>query len=193
MSEKWDDDQAPGQNAAGQNGSDHEQNVTEDQEKYAFLQETFKDEQINIKTVGKKLWKTAGRGMIFGFAACLVFCAFKPWMETFFSGPSTKITIPEDEDDRQSSVAEDEGEEANLPDLTVENYKELNEAIYQVALRAGKCVVEVYDDNQSELKNTEFDNKDSVSGLIVWNEDSDILIWHHRGSSKKEADWRQYL
>lgn len=170
MSEKRDDDQK----SEIDKMSDDKQNVGGEQEKYSFLQETFKDEQVTTKSIWRRIAKTAGRGAIFGIAACLVFCALKPRLEPFFSRPG-KVTIPED---TENSIPKNpgEGEEEADKGMTVEDYQELHKALYELTLEAEKSVVEVSQKEESENDRTNEENTYSVSGIIIWNERSEILV-----------------
>ena len=173
MSEKWDDDQRSDQT----NLSDDKQNGAEEQDKFSFLQETFKDEQVTTKTVWKQICKTAGRGLIFGVVACLVFCALKPWVEPLFDRSDTVTITEDDEENRQTENEDDEADEENSDaELTVEDYQELHAALYKLTLEASKSVVEIRPDNGTEIKNTDYENMNSVSGMIIWNEGSEILV-----------------
>ena len=173
MSEKWDDDQRSDQI----NLSDDEQNGTEEQDEFSFLRETCKDEQVTSKKLWKQIGKTAGRGLIFGVVACLVFCALKPWVEPFFYKSDT-VTFPEDDEDSEQSDPGDEGDENEdaHSELTVEDYQELHAALYKLALDAGKSVVEVHHSDEPGIKNTDYEDQNSVSGMIIWNGGSEILV-----------------
>ena len=119
-----------------------------EEEKYSFLQETVKDEQRSKKGIMGNLCRLAGRGLIFGLAAGLAFYALRPWAMTHLGGE--KVTIPLDqeetpiENETDTKDQEAQEEEIQYPDLTVEDYQEMNHALYQVALSAGKSVVEIY-------------------------------------------------
>lgn len=150
-------------------------------EQYSFVQETVKDEQANPKKFWGGILKTAGRGLVFGLAACLAFCALKPWADAAFSKPAEKeVTIPQDEEDEETPKKdEEEAEEKEpvYPALTVENYREMNRALYQVAINAGKCVVEVRAvQGEENWEDSAFDSTNSVSGVIVWSSSSEVLI-----------------
>lgn len=161
----------------------HTQEASESGEDYSFLQETVKDEQVNGKNIWNNVWntfgKTACRGLVFGLTACLAFCALKPWASAHLSG--NQVTIPQDDEeetaDQEPDTEEEAGEVVEYPDLTVEDYCEMNRALYQVALTAGKCVAEVRAVHEEDgWENTKFDAVDSVSGVIVWNDGTDILV-----------------
>ena len=151
----------------------------ESEEKYSFLQETFKDEQVTRKSVWNMVWKTAGKGLIFGLAACLAFCAAKPWGDSVFNDGSSKVTIPEDqEEEEEPEEDKDKSEEEVIyPDLTVEDYREMNRALYLVAAEANRCVVEVGAVKEAESwENTSFDTVNSVSGTIIWQNSQEVLV-----------------
>lgn len=113
-----------------------------EEEKYSFLQETVKDEQRSKKGIMGNLCRLAGRGLIFGLAAGLAFYALRPWAMTHLGGE--KVTIPLDqeetpvENETDTKDQEAQEEEIQYPDLTVEDYQEMNHALYQVALSEEK-------------------------------------------------------
>ncbi|MGN0404780.1 MAG: S1C family serine protease, partial [Bariatricus sp.] len=184
MFKKRDEDQKV-QESMSQNpeASDHEE--VKEEEHYSFLQETFKDEQMTGKKLRNIICKTAGKGLIFGLAACLAFYAARPWTEVLFSGKSGTVTIPEDEDEDESEKEQTgDGEEGaqteeavSYPALTVDNYREMTRALYQVASQANKCVVEVSAvKNEDNWENIVYDDVNSVSGTIVWENALEIII-----------------
>ena len=93
------------------------------EEKYSFLQETLKDEQRNPKKIIAAVCKLAGKGLVFGLAACLAFCGLKPWAEAVFEQRTDVVTIPEDEDPEVEAVT---GEMPEQQEYTVENYREMS-------------------------------------------------------------------
>ena len=149
-----------------------------EEEKYSFLQETVKDEQRSKKGIMGNLCRLAGRGLIFGLAAGLAFYALRPWAMTHLGGE--KVTIPLDqeetpvENETDTKDQEAQEEEIQYPDLTVEDYQEMNHALYQVALSAGKSVVEIYAVHRDEgWVNA---GGQVVSGVIFWDNGADLLI-----------------
>lgn len=149
-----------------------------EEEKYSFLQETVKDEQRSKKGIMGNLCRLAGRGLIFGLAAGLAFYALRPWAMTHLGGE--KVTIPLDqeetpvENETDTKDQEAQEEEIQYPDLTVEDYQEMNHALYQVALSAGKSVVEIYAVHRDE--GWENAGEQAVSGVIFWDNGADLLI-----------------
>lgn len=149
-------------------------------EQYSFLQETVKDEQKNKKGIIGDLCRLAGKGLIFGITASLAFYAFRPWIVTHLGGE--KVTIPLDqeetptEEEQTSQDQETADEEIETPALTIENYKELNKALYQVALEAGKSVTEVRAVHQDEEWEKSQEQTTGVAGVIFWDNGAEILI-----------------
>lgn len=155
-------------------------NEEHEQEQYSFVQETVKDEQKRPKKLWNEMWKTAGRGLVFGLAACLAFCALKPWADEAFSKQENEVTIPQDEDDAdipETGEEEEVEKEPTYPALTVQNYREMNRALYQVAITSSRCVVEVKAIQDGESwEDSAFDSVNSVSGVIVWKSSSEVLL-----------------
>lgn len=150
----------------------------EGKENYSFVQETVKDERSGSKKFWSGIMKTAGRGLVFGLAACLAFYALKPWADRTFSDPRKEVTIPQDEENTAETETENAaGEaEAGYPALTIDNYQEINHALYQVAITAGRSVVEIKAVQDENWGDTSFDAVNSVSGVIVWKNGTEVLI-----------------
>lgn len=144
-------------------------------EEYAFLQETLKDEKERGKARRNRILKTAGRGLVFGIAASLGFFAVKPWAEKAFFGNPAQVTIPEEEIEEEAG---EEEQEVDTPALTVDNYREMNEALRDVGNEAERCVAEIIgaveeDDWQDSGQNSSV----SASGVIVADNGPEILIF----------------
>lgn len=145
----------------------------ESEEKYSFLKETFKDEQVTGKKIGRAVLQMVGKGLVFGLAACLAFYAFAPWIQGKFVNENTEISIPDDE---EVAVSEETAEvEEETVTLTVENYREMNKALNEVAQEARRCVVEISVKDESTDWTEEAENE-IVSGLVVWNNGFEIFI-----------------
>ena len=110
------------------------------EEKYSFLQETLKDEQIKPKKMIGNVCKIAGKGLVFGLAACLAFCGIKPWAEAMFERKTDVVTIPEDEEPEDEEITEEVPEQQ---EYTVDNYREMSGVLTEVAKEAYKSVVTV--------------------------------------------------
>lgn len=151
-----------------------------EEEKYSFLQETVKDEQRSKKGIMGNLCRLAGKGLIFGLAAGLAFYAIRPWAMTHLGGE--KVTIPQDQEETQTEEEADtqqqdtSEEETKYPDLSVEDYQEMNKALYQVALAAEKSVTEIRAVHQDEDWENSGEETTAVAGVIFWDNSAELLI-----------------
>lgn len=152
---------------------------TGQEEQYSFLQETFKDEQDKKKFSFGVIGKTVGKGLLFGAAACLAFCALKPWVESKIGKNESVVTIPtdeaEEEKDKDKQEGQEEEEEPKQAMLTIESYREMNRELYQVAVAASKTVVEITGIQDGNWDGSEFDSKHSVSGVIFADNGKELL------------------
>lgn len=151
-----------------------------EEEAFSFMQETVKDEQVSMKRVLADIGKLAGRGVIFGIAACVAFCVFQPWMQTKFGSAGSVVEIPQDSEEENGETAEEqieEKEEIQQPVLTIDNYRELSRAMYQVALDASRSVVQVEGIGEEEVWTAQdFDEGNSVGGVAFADTGSEVLI-----------------
>ena len=72
-------------------------------DEYSFMQETIKDEVNDKKKARKDIVRMAGLGLVFGVIASVGFCAAKPLVEKRMGKDTTKVEIPKDEADTESS------------------------------------------------------------------------------------------
>lgn len=149
----------------------------QEQEEFSFLQEKIKEEPIDKKKLAGKIGRMAGFGLIFGLAASLGFYAIRPWAETKFHKDPQTVMIPKDEEAEQEQDVQQPTEEPITPILTLDNYKQLNQAYYEVASEADKSVVEVtgVHANEEWIKK-KYDMENSVSGLIIADNGQELLI-----------------
>ena len=144
-----------------------------EEETYSFLQETRKDEQLKPKKMIANVCKLAGKGLVFGLAACLAFCGLKPWAEAVFEQRTDVVTIPEDEEPEAETVTEEVSEPQ---EYTVDNYREMSGVLTEVAKEATKSVVTVeMVSDSTDLENLG-EKTESVSGVIVWKNLAEVLI-----------------
>lgn len=149
----------------------------------SFLKETVKDEQITGKRIIRAVFKTIGKGLLFGLAACLVFYVLKPWSESDGQQASGVVSIPKDETEEESEAVDTTEDEK----MTAENYREMSEALNDVAKEARKCMVEISGkDVKADWK--EDDEVQSISGVIVWDNGINILIWGPRDNFKEKEE-----
>ena len=132
---------------------------TDRDEQYQFLQETVKDEVSQGRKIWNFIWRTAGRGLIFGIAACIAFYVIQPWASEWFGkkGDTVNVSNP--------GATEDGTDEAPV----VENYEELKKALYQVADKARTSMAEIY-------VASEDGEEVAVSGIIVWKNRTEVEI-----------------
>lgn len=156
-----------------------EQPESEESQEFSFLQETIKDEQPNGKRTFNRIIKTAGLGLIFGLAGCMGFYALRPWAESKFQKDPSEIVIPKDndEDTQKDPEEKDKEEEPVQKALTIDNYRELNASLYEIAAASSKCVVEVngIQDNSSWIDTT-YDTKNSASGVFAGDNGQELLV-----------------
>lgn len=165
------------------------QHGPEEQENYSFMQESIKDERINLKKIVRSVLKLAGKGLVFGLAACIGFFALRPWAEEIFQKESKEIEIPGDEEQSEQEGTEDANgqEDAALQPqaLTIENYRELNTALIQVASEAEKSMVSVKGIQQDESwEDAQNVSPNVTSGVIVGDNGGELLIVANYSSMK---------
>lgn len=100
----------------------------------------------------------------------------KPWAESAFHQNTNQVTIPKDEENVQPKEETEQGQ-ANIPKMTLQNQEELNEALFEVAKKAEKGVVEVRGIHGKEgwIEET-YDTVNSVSGTIIADTGVEVLI-----------------
>ena len=151
----------------------------ESEEEYAFLQETFKDERVRGRISRGMIVKYACLGLVFGLAASLGFFALKPWAESMNLDNPDQVTIPEEEDmsSEETEEVSEEIQEQPQP-LTIDNYREMNKALYDVGSETAKCVVEMQGaGTEEDWQEAEYDKGGSVSGIIVADNGPELLIF----------------
>ncbi|MEF9946186.1 MAG: S1C family serine protease [Lachnospiraceae bacterium] len=158
-------------------GDEPEENESHSTEEFSFLQETIKDEPVNKKKLASNILKILGLGLIFGIAASLGFFALKPWAETKFQKNPKEVTIPKDKEDEKAQEPEKEVVPPTTPALTIDNYRQMNRALYAVVQDADKSIVEVTGVRAGEeWMKKRYDTANSVSGVLIANNGQQLLI-----------------
>ena len=154
------------------------ENKTEKSE-YLFMQETIKDENSRGKKYRKDLLRIAGLGVAFGVCACISFSALRPWLDEKFPGDSQEVVIPEEkEEEKSDETTADTGNDSTVQTLGIDSYRELQKAMNSVASEAAKSVVEVIGiSGEQDWTEESYDNKNSVSGLIIADNGQELLIY----------------
>ncbi len=169
----------------------------QEQEKYSFIQESIKDEKIDLKKSLQKVCKMLGLGAVFGCAACLSFFLMRPWAEKLFPKETNEVEVNEvdvsEKEDEPDNGAED-AQESVQENLIVENYKELNEALRLVAKETERCIAYVngigQDESWGDIQGQESSASYQTSGVIVADNGREILILANYSSMKNAHFFR---
>jgi len=104
------------------------------------------------------------------------FFALKPWAESTFHQNTNKVTIPKDKEEEEPTEKTEQAQ-TNIPEMTVASHEQLNEALFEVAKKAEKGVVEVRGIHGKEgwIEET-YDTVNSVSGIIIADTGVEILM-----------------
>ncbi|HBA64022.1 MAG TPA: serine protease [Lachnospiraceae bacterium] len=149
----------------------------ESEEQYSFLQEKIKDKPVNWKKIRYTALFTAGAGLIFGFCVCLGFYGLQPWAREHFTEDTKKVTISKEteEETEDNAVQEEEEKQPEPATLTIDNYRELNRALYDVAREASKSIVKisVKDAGEAWLEN---EKSSESAGLLMADNGRAVLI-----------------
>ena len=155
-----------------QDASEKEQDTSG--EEYSFLQETIKDEAGGaVQKLKKDLLRTLCLGLAFGIIACFGFYAVKPLMERIFESSPKEVTIPEEEEEDASQQ-----EQQVAQTLDEESFRQMQQEMTATALEASRAVVEITGVTGSQdWMNESYDNKNSVTGLIIADNGQELLIF----------------
>ncbi len=159
----------------------------EHKEDYSFMQETFKDEQLNPKKIIIKTCKWITLGVLFGAAACITFFALRPWAEETFEEEPNQVEIQQNDNElEQNEVEQPQDQEPDTPDvqqpekedeLTIKDYFVLSNELKKVVLDVQKSVVKVTGIVESADWTSGADSVlGTTSGLIVADNDRELLI-----------------
>lgn len=166
------DEQKPLENEQGEPGEKTEKS------EYSFMQETIKDENSRGKKYRKDLLRMAGLGVAFGVCACISFSALKPWLDKKFPGDSQEVVIPKEKEEDNTEEKKADISNNTEQTLDIDNYRELQKAMNDVATEAGKSVVEVIGvSGEQDWTDESYDNKNSVSGLIIADNGQELLVY----------------
>lgn len=148
----------------------------EEKKEFSFLQETIKSEQMTGRKLASRITVIAVCGIFFGLMSCVGFFALKPWAESTFHQNTSKVTIPKDEEEKEPAK-ETEQVQTNNPAMTLTSHEQLNEALFEVAKKAERGVVEVRGIHGKEgwIEET-YDTVNSVSGIIIADTGAEVLI-----------------
>ena len=155
--------------------TEHRPDQEQNQEEYAFIQEVIKDEKVDRRKRTMQIGRWVSIGLIFGLASCIGFFALKPWAESVFQKNPNKVEIPKDDATEAVEGSEDAASQEQL--MTIENYRELNEQLTEVAMEAEKSIVQVMGIGQDENWATgQHASSHQTAGLIVADNGPELLI-----------------
>ena len=144
----------------------------EGQDSYSFMKETLKDEAEHGRRMWKKLFKSAGFGLVFGLAACASFVVLKPLVEEVFFSNQNHITIPNEEEAEIQELKDEE----DIP-ITAENYRELNKILNDIAKGTEASIVSIGPADFPILEDAQvYDEINSGAGVIVGDNGNEILV-----------------
>lgn len=166
--------------------TEHRPDQEQNQEEYAFIQEVIKDEKNDKNKWTSQIGRWASIGLIFGIFACIGFFTLKPLAENVFRKNPNKVEIPKDDIIGEEDVSdEDSGQQAIV---TIEDYRELNDQMNQVAIEAEKSIVRITGIKQDEnWGNGQHSFLYQTTGLIVADNGPELLILTNY-SDIKEAE-----
>ena len=73
-----------------------------------------------------------------------------------------------------------------MPALTLDNYREMNQALYEVGSETSRCVAEIIGfGEEDDWQGTDYDKENSISGILVADNGQEYLIF---GSSSVAKD-----
>lgn len=167
-----------------------------------FIKEKIKDKPVNKKQLMQKGVATIGYAILFGFVSCLVFCALRPKMESWFDPKEDQwVGIPKDtlSDDQnpESSQEDDEKQETDAAhqqtdqedkkqrtvyitekkEMTLDDYQVLQNELYQIGNRVNKSIVTVTGIKEGvDIFDSPYESPGQASGLIIANNSKELLI-----------------
>ena len=170
-------------------------------EEQHFIKEKIKDKPINRKQILQKGIATIGYAILFGVVSCLVFCALRPKIESWFVPKDDQwVGIPKDtladEENPSDTLADSEQEtstDAQEPDkedkkqktvyitekkdMTLDDYQVLQNELYQIGNEVNKSIVTVTGVKEGmDIFDSPYEATGQASGLIIGNSSKELLI-----------------
>lgn len=166
-----------------------------------FIKEKIKDKPVNKKQLLQKGMATIGFAILFGFVSCLVFCALRPRIETWFAPKEDQwVGIPKDtlsDDEHTADTQADAEQEAadtkkepgkkdekqktvyitEKKEMTLDDYQVLQNQLYQIGNDVNKSVVTVTGVNEGvDIFDSPYEATGQASGLIIAHNKKELLI-----------------
>lgn len=170
-----------------------EEERKDSEEEYSFLQEVIKDE-TGGKRLRSRILHMIALGSVFGIVTCFSFSVSKPWIESKLGRDPEQITIPKDEEKKETDGeenAEDGAETAKKdtsaqPDAPApeektapdsESYRQMLQSLKEVAKDSADSIVEITGLEEKDVWKDELrDSRQSISGVIVADNGQELLI-----------------
>lgn len=154
---------------------DTEHGPDQEQEKYSFIEEVIKEEQMSGRRLFQKIGKRIVLGLVFGMAAAIGFVILKPWVQETFQNKPQKVDIPQDEEVLPNAQQGDSGPSEQLKNT--EDYQRLIQLFNQSAEKAQKSIVKINGiENEGYWLESQGEVTYSTSGLIVADNGYELLI-----------------
>lgn len=100
-------------------------------------------------------------------------------MERIFESSPKEVTIPEEEEEEEEDASQQEQQVAQT--LDEESFRQMQQEMTATALEASRAVVEITGVTGSQdWMNESYDNKNSVTGLIIADNGQELLILGRR-------------
>ncbi|HIR92049.1 MAG TPA: trypsin-like peptidase domain-containing protein [Candidatus Egerieimonas intestinavium] len=157
---------------AGDNGQENPE-----EESYHFIREMIKPKPLDKKKIGIRIGQLAGGGAIFGLAAAVVFALVAPSLSSQEEPDKVDIQVP-----TETPTPTPEAEATPTPqaqiqqELGVEEYKEMNHQLRQVAQEAQKSLVTVKGITSITDWFDTYESQRQVSGVIIAENGGELYI-----------------
>lgn len=171
-------------------------------EEQHFIKEKIKDKPVSKKQLVQKGIATIGYAILFGFVSCLVFCALKPKMESWFDPKEDqwvgipKDTLADDEnaENPQTDVEQEEADQTQAKpdhgdkkketvyitekkDMTLDDYQILQNELYRIGNKVNQSIVTVTGIKERvDIFDSPYESPGQASGLIIGNNKKELLI-----------------
>ena len=157
---------------AGDNGQENPE-----EESYHFIREMIKPKPLDKKKIGIRIGQLAGGGAIFGLAAAVVFALVAPSLSSQEEPDKVDIQVP-----TETPTPTPEAEATPTPqaqiqqELGVEEFKEMNHQLRQVAQEAQKSLVTVKGITSITDWFDTYESQRQVSGVIIAENGGELYI-----------------
>ncbi|HIW20796.1 MAG TPA: S1C family serine protease [Candidatus Dorea intestinavium] len=156
---------------------EEQENSKEEHEEYSFLQETIKDESKKGKRIFGVYLRLAGKAVVFGLVASLIFSASKPWFDGKLHQEKEVIMIPEEEK-AEDEIEDDAGVEETAQEQNEKQLKDGNRLLTARGIEVMRSVVSITASaTENEWIEDSYDKDNMVAGLIMAENSNDILIF----------------